>query len=191
VQIRLVHDQLTRIFNLLRTETRKSGNRHGLLPVQVEILQYLCACNRYSNTPLAVAEYLGTTKGTVSQTLKALERKGLVTKETDPKDRRVVRLEVTRKGRQVVDRIVPGEAFGAALARLPNEEGAQLPALLDQLLGAMEETTHRSHFAPCRGCNHLELSTRTARCLRRGVTIPRKELELLCRDYEDASASAH
>ena len=74
-----VHDSqdlLERLNNLLRMEMRAFGLSYGLLPVQIEALTYLTRCNRYSDTPQAVTEYLGLTKGTVSQSLKVLEQKG-------------------------------------------------------------------------------------------------------------------
>ena len=46
----------------------------GLNPAQWVALRYIAQANRYSRSPSAVAEYLGTTKGTASQTLKALGR---------------------------------------------------------------------------------------------------------------------
>ena len=68
-----IYEYLERIANLLRTDTRKLGVGKGLQPVQMEALHYLSCCNRYSNTPVAVSDYLGLTKGTVSQTLGVLE----------------------------------------------------------------------------------------------------------------------
>ena len=55
-----------------------------LNPAQWEGLRYLGRANRFSNSPGALTRYLGATKGTVSQTLKALERKGFIAKATRP-----------------------------------------------------------------------------------------------------------
>ena len=61
----------------MRTELRKAGADEALQPVHLQALIYLARANRYSNTPQALAEYLGLTKGTVSQTLLLLDRQGL------------------------------------------------------------------------------------------------------------------
>src|ERR1700674_5335522 len=66
-----------RLGNLMRTELRKSGGDEALQPVHLQALIYLSKANRYSNTPQALAEYLGLTKGTVSQTLLLLDPRGL------------------------------------------------------------------------------------------------------------------
>src|ERR1700758_2632729 len=88
-----------RLGNLMRTELRKSGSDEGLQPVHVQALIYLSRANRYSNTPQALAEYLGLTKGTVSQTLLVLDRRGLIERYQDDVDRRVVRLRLSAAGK--------------------------------------------------------------------------------------------
>ena len=75
-----IYDYVERLSELLRVDARQKGAEHGLLPVQLEVLHYLSICNQYSDTPMAVTEYLGQTKGTVSQTLKVLENKALLVK---------------------------------------------------------------------------------------------------------------
>ena len=80
-----------RLGNLMRSELRKSGSEESLQPVHLQALIYLSKANRYSNTPQALADYLGLTKGTVSQTLLLLDRRGLIERFEDDIDRRVVR----------------------------------------------------------------------------------------------------
>ena len=41
----------------------------GLNPAQWEALRYLARANRFSRPPAGLADYLGSTRGTVSQTL--------------------------------------------------------------------------------------------------------------------------
>src|SRR5260370_2204020 len=82
----------------MRTELRKSGGDEALQPVHLQALIYLSKANRYSNTPQALAEYLGLTKGTVSQTLLLLDRRGLIERFEDDIDPRVVRLPLSAAG---------------------------------------------------------------------------------------------
>src|SRR3546814_13923422 len=49
--------------------TRELQFVDGLNPAQWEALRFLATANKYSRSPTALAEYLGATKGTVSQTL--------------------------------------------------------------------------------------------------------------------------
>src|SRR5258708_20339693 len=86
----------------MRTELRKSGADESLQPVHIQALVYLSRANRYSNTPQALAEYLGLTKGTVSQTLLLLDRRGLIERFEDDIDRRVVRLRLSSAGERLL-----------------------------------------------------------------------------------------
>ena len=56
------------------TRGRESGG--GLNPAQWEALRFLSHANRFSRTPAALADYLGSTRGTISQTLIALQLNG-------------------------------------------------------------------------------------------------------------------
>lgn len=70
----------------------------GLNPAQWDALRYLSRANRFSRTPAGLAAYLGSTRGTVSQTLIALEEKGFVRKRPSARDRRSVELGLTEEG---------------------------------------------------------------------------------------------
>ena len=61
---------LERLARLMRAREHEDG----LNPAQWEALRFLSRANRFSNAPGALTRYLGATKGTVSQTLMALER---------------------------------------------------------------------------------------------------------------------
>src|SRR4029079_17619491 len=75
---------------------------HGLNPAQWEALRFLARANRFSNSPGALTRYLGATKGTISQTVKALERKKLIEKSERPGEKRSVVLRLTSSGTELV-----------------------------------------------------------------------------------------
>src|SRR5436190_7638078 len=77
---------------------RAGEHGDGLNPAQWEALRYLARANRFSNAPGALTKYLGATKGTISQTVMALERKGLVSKSRRESEKRSVSLVLTPKG---------------------------------------------------------------------------------------------
>ncbi|MCG8010485.1 MAG: MarR family transcriptional regulator, partial [Candidatus Thiodiazotropha weberae] len=132
-----LYNHLERLSELLRTDLRKSGIEHGLQPVQLEVLHYLSVCNRYSDTPLAVSEYLGQTKGTVSQTIKVLEQKGLLLRRTDAEDKRVSHLALTPRGSKLLDRLVPPPMLTNASDKLPEKSRIQINQALQQLVLAL------------------------------------------------------
>lgn len=85
---------LERLSRLVRAQEHASD----LNPAQWEALRFLSRCNRFSNSPAALTRYLSATKGTISQTLIALERKGLVTKSPRPGQARSIVLALTADG---------------------------------------------------------------------------------------------
>ena len=52
-------DLIERLTSLMRIWNRQHPLLAELQPIQVSALIYLSRCNRYSDTPLAVTEYLG------------------------------------------------------------------------------------------------------------------------------------
>ena len=88
-------ERLTRIIH-------NDGHQKGLKPTQWEVLRYLARANKFSKSPGAVTAYLGVTKGTVSQTITTLERKGLIEKSSAADDKRNVNVNLTRSGSELL-----------------------------------------------------------------------------------------
>jgi DNA-binding MarR family transcriptional regulator len=180
-----LYEHLERIANLLRTDTRKSGVGKGLQPVQMEALHYLGSCNRYSNTPAAVADYLGLTKGTVSQTLGVLDASGLIERKPDVKDRRVVHLSLTERGRQVLTESIPPKTLKNAIALLPQRDRETAVAVLNQILRALQQANKLRTFGVCKSCRHHQLlADGTRRCGLTGEQLQLEEIDKICREHE-------
>ena len=94
-------DIATRLERLARL-LRQAGHAGGLVPAQWEVLRYLARDNRLSRSPGALARYLGSTKGTISQSLQTLLKKGLVTRQTRSDDERHVLLALTATGQTLL-----------------------------------------------------------------------------------------
>lgn len=176
---------LERVGTLLRTEERKSATTLNLHPAHLQVLRYLAQCNRYSDTPMAVSEYLGTTKGTTSQSLLVLQRQGYLRKKPDPKDRRVIHLELTLKG----------QALTRNFALLPNKEkilaGSDTAELqttqqvLERLLCDLQKANHHRTFGQCHTCRYL-LTTNDKQLFRCGLTqelLRSEETLKICQDH--------
>ncbi len=87
-------------------------------------------------TPLAVARKLKVTPGTVTGTLDRLEKTGLIQRIYGTmKDRRVVKLRITSKGRDLVNhwRLLCRDQFVKAMTPLSDQELHSLILLLTRL----------------------------------------------------------
>lgn len=136
-----------RLARLLGTE----AHTDDLLPVQWEAMRYLERANRFSRTAGALTAFLGLTKGTVSQTLKTLETRGLVRKQADAKDRRRVRLALTARGRKFLGKDPLTKTVDAVEA-LPDSARQGLSTGLELLLSARLAAQDRQPFGQCRDC---------------------------------------
>lgn len=121
-----VFDVIERMAALIRSEERKKCTEFGLQTVHLQALDYLSRCNKYSDTPAALTNYLGMTRGTVSQTLLLLEKKGYIKKTTDTSDRRVIHLSLLPEGNNILTKARPCELFSQASSLLNQEK---LPSL--------------------------------------------------------------
>lgn len=86
------------------------------------------------NGPATVGELaatLGITHASISQTRGSLEKAGLVKSQTDPDDARRRQLHLTRKGRQLVERLMP-------LWQMLEREAAKIVAEVDGLIESLD-----------------------------------------------------
>jgi DNA-binding MarR family transcriptional regulator len=130
---------------------RAREHEHGLNPAQWEALRFLSRANRYSDSPGALTRYLGATKGTISQTVIALERKGLITKAPRQGRVRSVRLSLTEKGREILTRDPWGQLAQAA-EDLGSKTRRRLHRGLAELLEQQLSRAGLSRFGLCASC---------------------------------------
>lgn len=173
---------LERLANLLRQCQHEVAVAHGLNDAQLSALLYLAKANAYSDTPAAAVEYLGLTKGTVSQTLLVLERDGWLRRRADRHDGRVVHLQLTPRA-----------------LRLATECGAPLDALAGvphavetaaAMLAALQRANGGRSFGVCHTCCHFRKEgPDTYRC---GLTLEPlapAQIVRICREHEGPRAA--
>lgn len=174
---------IERLANLLRQETRLEGQSLGLQPIQQEALYYLSTCNRYSDTTLAVTEFLGLTKGTVSQSLKILENKTLIVKIKDIKDKRITHLKVTEAGRDFLMKTCPPQKFTDAISSLSSREQLETKTLLRTVLSNYQQATGRTAFGVCQHCKFNQQTNDGILCGLTKEPLSSDDITLICREY--------
>ena len=94
----------------------------------------------YRMTPTTLYRELVLSSGAMTNRLDALERAGLVERQPDPNDRRGTLIELTKKGKLLLDRAIEAHLQGETemVAQLSMEEQKCLADLLKKLLIAME-----------------------------------------------------
>lgn len=171
-----LHSVLERVSSLFRSQLRDVASAHGLKLVQLEALIYLATANRYSDTAGAAAEYLGTTKGTASQTVLALERHGLIEKTADPNDRRVLHCRLTPAGEEIVEASYPAEF-------LTGIEAAEAEQAAVVLLRALQASGGFRTFGQCETCTHFLETEQGGRCGLTGEDLRDEDKVRFCREH--------
>jgi DNA-binding MarR family transcriptional regulator len=175
-------DLLERLNSLQRSWLRSHSELDNLPPVQLSALYYLARCNHYSNTPMAVAEYLGLTKGTVSQSLKKLESHGLIARTADEKDRRSVRLQLTETAQQLIKGLLP-PAYLQDAQQTMAQDGDNLLALLTQLLRQLQKQDNAALFGECHQCRYHQHRNGKPFCGLTQESLPYASINLICREF--------
>lgn len=180
-----IYDHVERLSELLRVDSRQAGAKHGLQPIQLEVLHYLSACNRYSDTPMAVTEYLGQTKGTVSQTLKLLESKGLLSKIPDQQDRRVSHLKISPEGKALLQQTIPSPMFIRACESLSDEKQSEIVSTLKELLLTLLQENRMKTFGVCGTCRYnTKAENEEFFCDLVKQPLTNNDITLICREHE-------
>lgn len=187
MKLHSIYDTLERLSNLLRTDARNKGTEYGLQPVQLEALHYLSVCNRFSDTPMAVTEYLGQTKGTVSQTLKVLKKKGFLHKKADPNDKRVTHLKVTTAGAKILESTIPTPLFVNTCESLTDKAQSDIDKALKQLLIVIIKSNNMKSFGTCHSCRHNEKREAGYYCQLVKTPLSKIDITLICREHQDVA----
>jgi DNA-binding MarR family transcriptional regulator len=177
-------DLVERLGNLARSGLRAAGVAQGLQPVHLQALMYLDQANRYSNTPQALTEYLGLTKGTVSQSILILARKRLVTRQADQRDGRVVRLHLTERGRALLKEVSLASAWKEALQPASPARVSSAMVVLKQTLSGLQVQAGKRSFGVCATCRHNQrLGPRSYLCGLTQEKLSSPEARQICREH--------
>ncbi len=150
-----------------------------LNPAQIAALDYLARANRLSRAPSHVAEYLGTTRGTMSQTLKALTRKGYVGERRSDADRRSISYDLTDAGIELVARY---GNLSKTIDTLPAKQRTELFDTLSDVLKRQLAAHDGRAFGICKTCVHHQTTGDRAYCSLLSVPLSADEAERICHE---------
>lgn len=149
-----------------------------LTDAQCAALDYLARANRFSRSPSVIADYLATTRGTASQTLKALAEKGLIAEEAADGDRRQRRYALTDSGRALVE---------GWFATTPGPDTAAALQAARTLLRGLVAATGGKTFGLCRDCRYHTVEPDGApSCGLLKITLALEEAGQLCHEFAEA-----
>jgi DNA-binding MarR family transcriptional regulator len=168
------------------TRLMRAGEHDGELnPAQWEALRYISRANRFSNSPGSLTRFLGSTKGTVSQTIK---RKELIAKSQREHEKRSVCLALTEKG-AVFLKNDPLTAVLATIDDLGGKTKRRLAKGLRDLLEAELARQKQPSFGVCSTCRYyrekgheIDLGGPHA-CMKFEVGLSNTDIKLICVEH--------
>ncbi|WP_404358549.1 MarR family winged helix-turn-helix transcriptional regulator [Methylotuvimicrobium sp. KM1] len=174
---------IDRISTLVRSEERKKYTALGLQPIQGQIIDYLAQCNNMSDTPAAVAEYFGLTKGTVSQSLQVLERKGYIEKKPNEQDRRILHLRLSAAGESVLKEMQAYDIYHAAEQAIPKEQFDALNQALLSTLLVLQKSNNLKSFGVCYTCYYFSELDQHYQCDLMQQSLNQQDALKICREH--------
>lgn len=155
-----------------------------LNPAQRAALEYLGRANRFSRKPSQVAEFLGSTRGTVSQTLKSLARKEFVTEVQSETDKRSISYDVTALGQSV---LAAQDIIDKSLERTSAEQLLTISDGLRNILNNALAVNGQRPFGVCKMCRHFRSETKGGHCTLLDVSLLPAETAQICHEQEPAA----
>lgn len=161
-------------------------------------LRFFSRANVFSRTLSGLATYQATTRGTASQTIKSLERRGYLVREGSPYDRRSSILTVTDKARRLISEDPLASVFND-IDTLDEVKQKLLRDMLRQLVGQLGGSARRRQAVGCcRDCIFLLIRKLKAQgegartsflCTCIGLPVSEQELGLLCISFQAKAAT--
>lgn len=177
---------IERISTLVRAEERKKYAALGLQPIHIQVLDYLSACNSYSNTAVGITEYFGLTKGTVSQTLQVLERKGYIEKYLDEEDARVTHLVLSKSGEDLLEEASHDDIFVQAQQAVLSKQYKTLDDALRMTLFTLQKNCDAKSFGSCSSCINFNIEDNHYICTETRLPVWQIETDKICREHRTA-----
>jgi DNA-binding MarR family transcriptional regulator len=176
------------LLHLGRAARPGDGDAAGLTAAQWAALRYFAQANAPSRTPSAFASFHATSRGTASQTIRALVARRLLARSRTGADARWVRIDVTPAGAAALAGD-PIRRLTDAVAALPDTWRATLAEATTQLVCAVDTARGQNPFGFCPDCAHCAADEACdAWCARHAMALAPHDLTRLCADFAPRSA---
>jgi DNA-binding MarR family transcriptional regulator len=184
--------EAARLIDRLERLTRFGEQSGDLNPAQWEALRYLGQANRFSRTPAALADYLASTRGTISRSLASLEAKGYVARSANTRDGRSVEFMLTDKA---IEALGDDPLLGLA-EDLERAAGRDMAAMLETLRQTLRAAIARNRgraFGACRSCSFFRADVRSGsssahHCGLLDEPLSDEESRLICAEHQPRAA---
>lgn len=187
-----VASALERIAQASGVLTRRAADAHGLSPIQLRLLLRLAADPAARWRPSALAREFDVSAASLSDSIGALERKGLVKRRRLSGDRRGTALHLSPAGLRLAQEAQAASApVVRAVAALPVAEQEELMVSLFSLIAALQEDGVITVARMCVTCTHFRAEVhegpRPHHCALLDAPLAPADLRVDCPEHERAA----
>jgi len=180
-----------RIAHVQRSDLWAAAGQAGLNPVQAQVLGLL-ARRPAGLRQRAIAAQLGVSAASIADTLAALARKALVSREADPSDARATIVRLTAEGQRLGHEIAAAASqLDLALASLPDAAREQLLVAQIHIIRRLQEAGAIPLQRMCVTCRHFRPhahpgAAKPHHCAFVDAAIADRDVRLDCGEHEAA-----
>lgn len=178
---------LERISEAFRVLLWNESKTHRLSPIQVQLLIFLQHHSSQYRTVSYLATEFNMTKATISDAVKTLETKNLITKKFSALDSRSFTIELTLGGEQIAQQTAHfAKEIIAPLNRLKEDEQNNLLISLFEMIRHLNQAGVITLERMCFSCAHYRNNHKGSNhfCNLLNTPIQKKELRIDCPEHE-------
>lgn len=183
-------DQIAELLVHIGRAARSEDAGSALTAAQWTCLRFFARANGSTRTPSGFASFQATTRGTASQTIKSLERMGLLKGTRSDRDKRSVCFDLTGWGREMLSQDPLRDLIGV-IDVLGTAERARFLATLSGLASSLAIRRDLPAFGSCEDCSHYAPSGDTAYCACMAAELAVEDIPKLCGSYKPTQAVEH
>ena len=179
---------LDRLARGQRSRRQLATARHGITPLQADLLMTLSAGEPPMPVVGLLARELGVSQPTVTDSLRALERKRLIARHRHPSDARRVSAVLTAAGTRLVAELAAGdrELIGAVAGLDLSGQEVMLESTL-VLIARLVDSGYISVARTCLTCRFHEFDDAGHRCALLDMALGPADLRVNCPEHELAA----
>jgi len=141
---------------LARAQSWRAPGSPALPPTQAALLRMLQAAPEGLRAG-RMAERLAISPASLSDSLRALEHKGWLRRESDPDDRRASRLHLTAEGQALARRLsAPDQGLAALMGELDDADVGALLRITQLMVRQAQQQGLATGFRTCLGCRFFQ-----------------------------------
>jgi DNA-binding MarR family transcriptional regulator len=183
---------LERIGQAERVLVQRDAQERGISPTQLRLLLRLAVAAPVRRRPGALARELDVSAASLSDSIAALEHKGLIERRRVQDDRRSIALGLTRAGRRLAGQVEAVTApIERAVAMLPPGQQLALMRSLFDVIAALQRDGVVTVARMCVTCRHFRPRVHTGErphhCALLDVALADHSLRVDCPEHELAA----